>query len=64
MVALSVVIAELWVAEDQRKNAETADTSVEERAMNDKQRRRAISFAARGVVAMMPQIDRIFAQVT
>ena len=64
MVALSVVIAELWVAEDQRKKAETAETNPEDKAMNDKQRRRAITFAARGVVAMMPQIDKIFAQIS
>ncbi len=64
MVALSVVIADLWVAEDQRKRAETTDTPPEDRAMTDKQRRRAIAFAARGVVAMLPQIDKVFAQVS
>jgi hypothetical protein len=64
VVGMSVVIADLWVGEENRRKAESGQDGEEaEKAMTESQRRRAISVAARGIIAMLPQFDKLMATV-
>jgi hypothetical protein len=62
VVGMSVVIADLWVGEENRSKSQSAQDGEEtEKAMTESQRRRAISVAARGIIAMLPQFDKLMA---
>ncbi len=68
-IALGVAIANLWVREEALAKKHTTWQMKEnggdepEKAMDDVQRRRATSEAARGVLALLPDFDRLATEI-
>lgn len=68
-IALGVAIANLWVREESLAKRQAAWQTKQnggdepEKPMNEAQRRRAITEAARGILALLPDFDRLATEV-